>query len=94
MSKIKQSPEVNKTILNDLLEIIKQTVKEEDFEGTLVNTVCSEYLKKVLEDPNCTYRSDDVFFLFRFAMTGNPVGASIGDISHVIGLQSVLLRIK
>lgn len=30
-------------------------------------------------------KNEDVFFLFRYAMTGNPVGAPIGEISDVIG---------
>jgi glutamyl/glutaminyl-tRNA synthetase len=40
-----------------------------------------------------TLKNEDVFFLFRYAMTGNPVGAPIGDISEVIGKQQVLERL-
>ena len=31
--------------------------------------------------------------MFRYAMTGNPVGAPIGDISEVIGKEAVLKRL-
>ena len=33
---------------------------------------------------------EDIFYLFRFAMTGNPVGAPIGDISEVITRKAVV----
>lgn len=38
-------------------------------------------------------KNEDVFFLFRYAMTGNPVGAPIGDISEVIGKEQVMIRL-
>jgi hypothetical protein len=45
-----------------------------------MNKSCSEYLfeKKTLNN-------EDVFYLLRFALTGNPVGAPIGEIAEVIG---------
>jgi hypothetical protein len=30
-------------------------------------------------------KNEDVFFLLRFAITGNPVGAPIGEICEIIG---------
>jgi len=34
-----------------------------------------------------------VFFLVRYAITGNPVGAPIGEIGEVIGKEQVLARL-
>ena len=45
------------------------------------------------QKPDFNYKNEDVFFLFRYAMTGNPVGAPIGDISEVIGKKAVLDRL-
>jgi hypothetical protein len=42
---------------------------------------------------NKALKNEDVFFLFRYAMTGNPVGAPIGEISEVIGKEQVVLRL-
>jgi hypothetical protein len=38
-------------------------------------------------------KNEDVFFLLRFAITGNPVGAPIGEICEIIGQKDVLDRI-
>ena len=46
------------------------------------------------EKKDFAYKNEDVFFLFRYAMTGNPVGAPIGDISEVIGKEAVLERLS
>ena len=94
LGKITQSELVNKTILTDLHVLIKQQLSVDNFDGLKVNTICAEYLAKALEDPSCKYKGEDVFFLVRFALSGNPVGAPIGDIADVIGLQSVLERIQ
>lgn len=39
------------------------------------------------------YKNEDVFFLLRFSITGNPVGAPIGEISEIIGQKEVLTRL-
>jgi hypothetical protein len=35
-----------------------------------------------------------VFFLLRFAVTGNPVGAPVGDICEIVGAENTIQRIK
>ena len=45
-----------------------------------MNRVCSEYLFK-----EKIYNNEDVFYLIRFALSGNPVGAPMADIAEVIG---------
>ena len=52
------------------------------------------YLYEQNKKPNFSYKNEDIFFLFRYAITGNPVGAPIGDISEVIGKNAVLKRLK
>jgi len=49
-----------------------------------MNRVCSEYLFK-----EKIYNNEDVFYLIRFALSGNPVGAPMADIAEVIGKQQV-----
>jgi len=39
-------------------------------------------------------KNEDVFFLLRFAITGNPVGAPVGDICEIIGAEAAKRRIK
>lgn len=39
-------------------------------------------------------KNEDVFFLLRFVITGNHVGAPIGEICEVIGTKQVLERIE
>jgi len=38
------------------------------------------------------WKNEDVFFLLRYAISGNPVGAPTGEIGAVIGLQQMILR--
>ena len=45
-----------------------------------MNTACIEYVNK---NPKLT--TEDVFYLIRFALSGNPVGAPMADIAEVIG---------
>ena len=40
------------------------------------------------------WRNEDVFFLLRYALTGNPVGAPTGEIGEVLGLQNIITRCK
>ena len=39
-------------------------------------------------------KNEDVFFLLRFVITGNPVGAPIGEICEIIGQKDALSRIE
>jgi glutamyl/glutaminyl-tRNA synthetase len=54
-----------------------------------MNKACSEYLFK-----EKIYNNEDVFYLIRFALSGNPVGAPMADIAEVIGKAQVEQRIE
>lgn len=47
-----------------------------------MNQLCNEYLA---EKEGLT--TEDVFYLIRFALSGNPVGASMADIAEVVGKE-------
>ena len=49
-----------------------------------MNQTCSEYLFEMK-----TFNNEDVFYLIRYALTGNPVGAPIGEIAEVISRKEV-----
>lgn len=91
--KLKQPAETNKAILADLAERMAK-IPDNDFNATELNKACSIYLYEQNQKPDFSYKNEDVFFLFRYAMTGNPVGAPIGDISEVIGKGAVLKRLE
>ena len=42
------------------------------------------------ENRDRKFKNEDVFFLLRYAITGNPVGAPTGDICEVIGYKEVI----
>ena len=54
-----------------------------------INRICSLYL---FENKDKKLKNEDVFFLLRWAVSGNPVGAPTGEICEVIGLAEVLDR--
>ena len=60
-------------------------IPQNEFSAESLNKACSVYLYNRSKDGGPTLKNEDVFFLFRYAMTGNPVGAPIGEISEVIG---------
>ena len=91
--KLKQAPETNIRILADLAEIMGK-ISNDSFDSLQLNKACSMYLYEQNQKPDFSYKNEDIFFLFRFAMTGNPVGAPIGEISEVIGKKAVLERLK
>lgn len=66
---------------------------DDNFIAEALNKACSIYLYEQNQKPDFNYKNEDVFFLFRYAMTGNPVGAPIGEISEVIGKTAVLERL-
>jgi hypothetical protein len=57
-------------------------IDESRFNADTVNKECSLYL---YEQRDHNYKNDDVFSLLRFSITGNPVGAPVGDIVEIIG---------
>ena len=56
-----------------------------------INKICSAYL---YENREKNWKNEDVFFLLRYAISGNPVGAPTGDIGEVIGLKQIIQRCK
>ena len=45
------------------------------------------------ENRDKKYKNEDVFFLLRYAISGNPVGAPTGEICEVIGYKNTINRI-
>ena len=84
LTKLKQPPQVSQRILKDLHGAMSK-IPENDFTTESLNKACSLYLYNRSKDSGPALKNEDVFFLFRFSMTGNPVGAPIGEISEVIG---------
>lgn len=78
--KLKMAAQEKAQILEDVSKRMQNIAISEPWTADLVNKTCSEYLS---ERP--TLSNEDVFYLIRFALTGNPVGAPIGEISEVIG---------
>lgn len=71
---------VNVKILTEMLKAIASIDGKQSFTADIMNRVCSEYLFK-----EKIYNNEDVFYLIRFALSGNPVGAPMADIAEVIG---------
>ena len=46
----------------------------------------------LFENKDRGWKNEDVFFLLRYALTGNPVGAPTGEIGEVIGMKAILQR--
>ena len=90
--KLKKPPMINKQILADLHQLMKN-IPEAEFNALTLNKACSQYLYEKSKTEGAAFKNEDIFFLFRYAMTGNPVGAPIGEISEVIGKSEVLSRL-
>ena len=54
-----------------------------------INKICSMYL---FENKDRNLKNEDVFYLLRYAITGNPVGAPTGEICEVIGYKEIIIR--
>lgn len=92
--RLRQPTEVKIEILEDLLVLFEQLKAElgtNPVDKDRINKICSLYL---FENKDRKLKNEDVFFLLRFAITGNPVGAPTGDICEVIGLPEVIDRCK
>ena len=95
LTRLKQPTEVKIEILSDLVQIFTSMQssladRSKDFvDAASVNKACSMYL---YENESRGWKSEDVFFLLRFALSGNPVGAPTGEISEVIGMNEVIER--
>jgi hypothetical protein len=44
------------------------------------------------ENADRGWANQDVFFLLRYAISGNPVGAPTGEIGEVLGLKEIIKR--
>lgn len=89
-----QPKEVMQEILTDLAAIFERNRVDSETDAVScedVNKVCSMYL---YENRDRNFKNEDVFFLLRFAVSGNPVGAPTGDICEVIGFKQTVDRCK
>ena len=92
--RLRQPNDVKIEILEDLIvlfEKLKAELGSKPVDKERINRICSLYL---LENQDRKLKNEDVFFLLRFAITGNPVGAATGEICEVIGLPEVINRCK
>jgi glutamyl/glutaminyl-tRNA synthetase len=69
-------------------ERLKKLPVSMQWDAERMNMTCSEYLHEMK-----TFNNEDVFYLIRYALTGNPVGAPIGEIAEVVGRKEVENRI-
>ena len=84
LKKLKRKANENAQVLKDLES---RFTGQKEWSSEVVNRTCSEYL---FEKGNLN--NEDVFYLLRYALTGNPVGAPIGEIAEVIGKKEVVIR--
>jgi len=93
--KLTQPTSTKIEILEDLKLLFKASVIEneenQEYDKDHFNKICSLYL---FENADRNFKNEDIFFLLRFAITGNPVGASTGEICEVIGISEVIQRCK
>ncbi len=75
---------MNIKILTDMLDRLKKLPQDVKWDAERMNQTCSEYLFEMK-----TFNNEDVFYLIRYALTGNPVGAPIGEIAEVISRKEV-----
>jgi glutamyl/glutaminyl-tRNA synthetase len=95
LRKLSNQPNETKCeILNDLITILKSgrvDANNDIVSADEINKICSMYL---YENKDRQFKNEDVFFLLRFAITGNPVGAPTGEICEVIGFKQILSRCR
>lgn len=84
LKKLKRKGPENAQVLKELEARFRAC---ESWSAEVVNRTCSEYL---FEQGNLN--NEDVFYLLRYALTGNPVGAPIGEIAEVISKKEVVFR--
>ncbi len=90
-ARVMSSPEWVEKTLSDLYTKFDQ-IDSSNFLWNPFNKVCSEYLSSENQAER-SLKSEEVYFLLRYAITGNPVGAPIGEIIEVIGKKQTLSRI-
>jgi hypothetical protein len=83
LKKLSQPSETKIQILQDLIKLLEGQCSEQ-ISCDEINRICSMYL---YENQSKGWKNEDVFFLLRYAISGNPVGAPTGDIGEVIGLK-------
>jgi glutamyl/glutaminyl-tRNA synthetase len=77
-------------ILSELKGVLEK-IDEGSFQVDRLNKDCSLYLYENAK--RLAIKNEDLFSLVRFAATGNPVGAPVGDILEILGKQQVLTRL-
>lgn len=90
LAKLKRSKAEKLQLLSDLNNMLSRL---EDFHSAGISMACSEYLKNQKELHGEQIKSDDVYSMIRFAVSGNPVGAPVGDICEIIGQKDVARRL-
>lgn len=84
--RLKQPVETKMEVLEDLAVLFEKLKNEsggKNISKDQINKICSLYL---FESKDKIKKNEDVFFLLRWAISGNPVGAPTGEICEVIGL--------
>ena len=71
-------------ILTDLVTLMEEAHAADEINAEQINKICSMYL---YENRDRGWKNEDAFFLLRYALTGNPVGAPTGEIGEIIGLN-------
>jgi hypothetical protein len=80
LGNLKRPKDLNLKILQDIDRNLDAATV---FNFDVMNRICNEYVAAN------KLTTEDVFYLVRFALSGNPVGASMADIAEVIGKQAV-----
>ena len=68
-------------------------IEESEWNKDNVNKLWSQYLYDQNQNGNFL-KNQDVFFLLRYAVTGNYVGAPIGDVWYIVGKIQTLDRMQ
>mmetsp|Transcript_42020 Transcript_42020/g.64368 ORF Transcript_42020/g.64368 Transcript_42020/m.64368 type:complete len:186 (-) Transcript_42020:7-564(-) len=93
MKKLKKPPQVKIAILQDMVHLFKAIQREQEgvdfISREAISKTCSVYL---FENKDQGLKNEDVFFLLRYALSGNPVGAPTGEIGEVLGLKEIIAR--
>jgi len=88
LEKIKQSNKSKTVILRDLASSFSFL---KSFDSRSISQSCALYLKE--KGTAEGFKNEDIYSLLRFAITGNPVGAPVGDICEIIGQEATVKRL-
>ena len=91
-NKVLNDPQKALQTLNDLYKEFNN-IEESEWNKDNVNKLWSQYLYDQNQNGNFL-KNQDVFFLLRYAVTGNYVGAPIGDVCYIVGKIQTLDRMQ